>query len=73
MSKKRSAEHIRAQKYGKVRDEYTCQVCGSQNNVEGHHIIDLQFSGAATFDNIISLCHECHKAVHSGKINLFKF
>ena len=69
MSKKRSPAHIRAQKNGKIRDEYTCQICGSHDNVEGHH----KFSGAATVDNIISLCHACHRLVHNGKLNLFKF
>lgn len=44
---KRSSSHTRAQKNGKIRDGYTCQACGSKNKVEGHHIIDHQFSGAA--------------------------
>ena len=70
---KRSAAHIRAQKNGKIRDNYTCQVCGSKEKVEGHHIIDHQFCGAAKKDNIISLCHECHKKAHNGKLDLFKF
>ena len=52
---KRSSAHTRAQKNGKIRDGYTCQACGSKNKVEGHHIIDHQFSGAASTDNIISL------------------
>ena len=70
---KRSSAHNRAQKAGKVRDKYTCQVCGSNVNVEGHHILDFQFSGAANMDNIISLCRECHKEVHRGNIDLMKF
>lgn len=70
---KRSSAHTRAQKNGKIRDGHTCQACGSKNNVEGHHIIDYQFSGAAAADNIISLCHDCHKSVHNGNLNIFKF
>lgn len=73
MSAKRSAAHTRAQKNGKIRDSYTCQVCGSKERVEGHHFIDHQFLGATSTDNIISLCHECHKSVHNGNLNLFKF
>lgn len=73
MSSKRSSAHALAQKNGKIRDDYTCQVCGSKDKIEGHHIIDYQFLGAAVVDNIISLCHTCHQAVHNVKINLFKF
>ncbi len=70
---RRTSAHIKAQRDGKVRDFGTCQVCGSQEKVEGHHIIDHQFAGAATLENIISLCHSCHTKVHQGKIGLFKF
>ena len=69
----RSAEHINAQKAGKIRDQYTCQICGSTVNTEGHHIFDYAYGGAANEDNIITLCHECHQAVHKGKISLYKF
>ena len=70
---KRSSAHISAQRNGKIRDGYTCQACGSKNEVEGHHIIDHQFSVAADVDNIISLCHKCHRKAHDGRLNLLKF
>lgn len=69
----RPFEHIKAQQEGKARDLDVCQICGSTENVEGHHIIDYQFSGAANADNIISLCHNCHMDVHKGKMTLLKF
>ena len=40
--------------------------------MEGHHIIDHQFSGAALADNIIALCHKHHNDVHNGKIDILK-
>ena len=70
---KRSYEHVKAQREGRSRDNNTCQVCGSTNSVEGHHVIDYQFSGAASADNIISLCHDCHTKVHTGKMDVCKF
>lgn len=69
----RSSEHGKAQKKGKERDGYTCQICGSHDDVEGHHMIDYQYGGAADVDNIITLCRECHKKVHRGYIDLVKF
>lgn len=69
----RSIEHQKAQRDGKVRDYGVCQACGSREQPEGHHIIDYQFGGAATPDNIITLCHKCHKQVHRGNIDIVKF
>ena len=70
---KRSGAHLRAQKNGKIRDLYTCQICGSKENVEGHHILDYSFGGAPLTANIITLCHTCHERVHKGKIGLVNF
>ena len=47
-------------------------VIGSNDHVEGHHIIDHQFGGAADKDNIVALCHKHHNDVHKGLIGLLK-
>lgn len=70
---KRGSEHNRAQRAGKERDLYTCQICGSTDHTEGHHLLDFSFGGAANEENIMTLCHECHSNVHKGLIDLFKF
>lgn len=70
---KRGREHCNAQKQGKVRDLYTCQICGSTEHSEGHHILNYQFGGSAAVDNIVTLCQNCHKQVHRGKIDIVKF
>lgn len=57
----RDARHVRVQRQGKERDRYICQVCGSRERLEGHHIVDYHFGGAADKNNIITLCHECHR------------
>lgn len=70
---KRGKEHMAAQRQGKERDLYTCQACGSKDHVEGHHILNYQFGGAANIDNIVTLCHQCHTQVHRGNIDIVKF
>ena len=52
------------------RDGYTCQICGSRENLEAHHIIPKSRGGTNIVENGITLCKECHKAVHEGKIRL---
>ena len=71
--RKRPIEHTYAQKAGRVRDLETCQACGLKEKVQGHHILDYQYSGAASEDNIITLCHSCHTNVHNGKLDILKF
>lgn len=70
---KRGPEHNRVQMLGRERDDYTCQICGSTDDVDGHHVFDYQFGGEADVDNIISLCHECHNKVHGGLLDIFVF
>ena len=70
---KRSSAHVTAQRKGKIRDWHTCQICGSKTHTEGHHLFDFFFGGSSDIDNIITLCHDCHKQVHKGLIDLFKF
>lgn len=72
---KRSSAHKKAQLAGKIRDNFTCQVCGTKekNKVQGHHIFDHFFSGSASEDNIITLCKECHKKAHQSLIDILKF
>lgn len=69
---KRESKHRAVQKKGRERDLFTCQICGSTDKVEGHHILSYQYGGPADIDNIISLCHECHVQVHNGKIAIMK-
>lgn len=73
MAKHRPSSHKKAQKAGKHRDGDTCQICGSSDHVEGHHIVDYVFGGAASVENIIALCHKHHRDVHDGKLNIIRF
>ena len=46
------------------RDGERCQRCGSNEDLEVHHIVPLA-KGGAEFDlsNLTTLCHDCHVAV----------
>lgn len=37
-----------------------CQVCGSTQDLEKHHIIPLEKGGPDVPQNLIVLCRECH-------------
>lgn len=73
MSAKRKNAHRKAQKKGRKRDYTTCQICGTKQNIEGHHIIDKKYNGAPNADNIMTLCHNHHSTVHDGLIDIMKF
>lgn len=53
------------------RDGYTCQCCKGKHKdskLEVHHIIYRSQGGSDDESNLITLCHTCHKDLHSGKI-----
>lgn len=54
------------------RDGYTCQCCGAHGTavkLHVHHLESRKVGGNAP-DNLITLCEDCHKAYHAGKIQL---
>lgn len=53
------------------RDNYKCQYCKGKHKdskLEVHHIIFRSQGGGDDESNLITLCHTCHKDLHSGKI-----
>ena len=63
--------YANAREHALVRDKYTCQCCGKKNcRVEAHHIVFRSKNGSNDLENYITLCEDCHKAVHLGKIDL---
>ena len=63
--------YANAREHALVRDKYTCQCCGKKNcRLEVHHIVFIRNGGSDTLENLITLCEDCHKAVHLGKIVL---
>lgn len=54
------------------RDNYICQCCKGKHKdskLEVHHIVFRSQGGSDEESNLITLCHTCHKNLHSGKIN----
>ncbi len=55
------------------RDNYTCTECGwpkgfkrKSRELHIHHIISLSKGGDNSLDNLITLCHVCHKKVDNS-------
>lgn len=59
------------------RDNYTCQCCGAHPTTKKpvklhvHHLESRKTGGNAP-NNLITLCVECHKAVHAGRKSIGK-
>lgn len=51
----------------KKRASFTCERCGSKENLEAHHEIPMKMNSELVNDemNGICLCHECHMKAHS--------
>ena len=43
-----------------------CVNCGSDENIEFHHIVPLAIGGTNNYGNVVPLCWRCHKAIHRG-------
>lgn len=51
------------------RDNYTCQKCGSKEDLVAHHITHFADNVNLRFEehNGITLCRACHKEVHKNE------
>lgn len=72
---KRSYDHTKAINLAKMRENYKCEICGNDKNIQGHHMEDYGFDGEADPDKIFVVCKECHDKIHNGiiKIKAFDF
>jgi 5-methylcytosine-specific restriction endonuclease McrA len=52
------------------RDNYHCQICGSNHLLEIHHIRHFSNGCDNRPQNLITVCHTCHKVIHCYIPNL---
>lgn len=59
----------------KKSDNWTCQVCGSKENLEVHHkTYDPDpMKGLLSFDNLVTLCKDCHLSAHGYRYGMRQF
>lgn len=52
---------------GVIKCQPSCRICGSNENLEAHHIIPVSHSVKHKFmpSNGIALCRDCHYLVHN--------
>ena len=65
-------DQYNARQYVLFRDGYKCQCCGKYGDgvkLHVHHKESRQ-TGGDTPNNLITLCKDCHKALHTGTIQL---
>ena len=63
-------DQYNVRQYVLFRDGYRCQRCGKHGvKLHVHHIESRQTGGNAP-NNLITLCEDCHKALHAGTIQL---
>ena len=52
------------------RDGYKCQHCRNKRKgmrLEAHHIVFRSNGGSDEAENLLTLCHACHRTLHDGK------
>lgn len=49
------------------RDGWKCQMCGSSKDLQIHHIDPRSRMGSDLESNLISLCADCHRAIHEDR------
>ena len=48
------------------RDGWRCQICGSMQHLQVHHLKFRSHSGDDLEENLFTLCADCHARVHAA-------
>ena len=49
----------------KVRDNYTCQICGSKKNLQVHHFEPYKSTQNNEPENLVTVCSKCHGRIEN--------
>jgi hypothetical protein len=53
------------------RDKWKCRHCEIRNELHPHHVQYQSHNGPDTRQNLLTLCCQCHAAVHAVKLVIF--
>lgn len=53
------------------RDTFRCRYCNYRNNLHVHHIVFRSEQGPDETWNLVTLCNDCHEAVHQHKLSIW--
>jgi 5-methylcytosine-specific restriction endonuclease McrA len=59
-----SASYGKLQQQVLERDGWRCQMCGSMQPLQVHHLNFRSHSGSDVEQNLITLCAQCHERTH---------
>lgn len=71
--RRRNPDHAKREKhfqYIAKNQKVRCGKCGSEEQLEWHHMIPVSYGGETVDENMICLCHRCHKAITNYHIKL---
>lgn len=77
MATKRPYEHTKQQRKIKETQGNICIICWADERrlARGHHLIPFSEDGSDNILNFVTLCDDCHKKYHAGKlkIDIYRF
>lgn len=51
----------------KLKQEHSCERCGSDKDLIVHHKVSIACGGTHDIENLVVLCKNCHRRVHSNR------
>lgn len=53
-----------------MRDKYQCRHCKFTDGLHPHHVIFKSQQGEDVLNNLLTMCYQCHRAIHDGKLKI---